>query len=385
MRCRARTTTRSRRYTGSTRRARTWRGRSDKWKRFIRNRGEGTMSIEIEVGLENATKAPKVTEELELEAPAPKGFANPKVRRGLILGGIVLVAAVVGLLLYYHNRESTDDAQVDGHITPMASKVYGRVAQVLVEDNQAVKAGQVLVKIDPRDYQAALDQAKAALALAESGSGKTGAGAEERGGSQGAAGCGEGESGTSARGGDVGASGRQAGEHENRGCAGQACESGASASFAGSGATELELHGNYSAGRRSCDAQAGGDGTDRASGTGAAGGCAAARRVGDGQFQGDATEEYEGRTEGGSESGYVWEDVQRACGFDRGGHGVGAEPAAAGKRDGELRESGAADSREDRAGPHSFGEGGFAAGDECGRDGDYELTGNKDRDCRGST
>jgi membrane fusion protein (multidrug efflux system) len=50
----------------------------------------------------------------------------------------------------------------------MASKVYGRVAQVLVEDNQPVKAGQVLVKIDPRDYQAALDQAKASLMLAES-------------------------------------------------------------------------------------------------------------------------------------------------------------------------------------------------------------------------
>src|SRR6266478_3789856 len=95
MRCRARTTIRSRRCTGSTRRGRTWRGRSDRWKRFTRNRGEGTMSIEIEVGLENATKAPKITtEELELEAPAPKGFANPKVRRGLILGGIVLVAAV---------------------------------------------------------------------------------------------------------------------------------------------------------------------------------------------------------------------------------------------------------------------------------------------------
>jgi len=50
----------------------------------------------------------------------------------------------------------------------MASKVYGRVAQVLVDDNQPVKAGQVLVKIDPRDYQAALDQARASLALAES-------------------------------------------------------------------------------------------------------------------------------------------------------------------------------------------------------------------------
>jgi membrane fusion protein (multidrug efflux system) len=128
------------------------------------------MSIEIEVGLENASKAPRMTEEqLRLEeTPAPKGLANPKVRRLLFAGGVVVLAALFTLLAYYHNRETTDDAQVDGHITPMASKVYGRVAQVLVDDNQPVKAGQVLVKIDPRDYQAALDQAKAQLALAES-------------------------------------------------------------------------------------------------------------------------------------------------------------------------------------------------------------------------
>jgi membrane fusion protein, multidrug efflux system len=125
------------------------------------------MSIEIEVGLENATKVPPAMEELSLEEP-PKGLANPKVRRLLVAGGAVVLAAIVGLFAYYYNRESTDDAQVDGHITPLASKVYGRVAQVLVDDNQAVKAGQVLVKIDPRDYQAALDQAKASLALAES-------------------------------------------------------------------------------------------------------------------------------------------------------------------------------------------------------------------------
>lgn len=125
------------------------------------------MSIEIEVGLENAAKVPRVTEELPLKE-APKGFANPNIRRVLGAGGAVLLAAIVGLFVYYHDRESTDDAQVDGHITPMASKVYGRVSQVLVEDNQPVKAGQVLVKIDPRDYQAALDQAKAALLLAES-------------------------------------------------------------------------------------------------------------------------------------------------------------------------------------------------------------------------
>jgi membrane fusion protein, multidrug efflux system len=126
------------------------------------------MSIEIEVGLENAARVRPAPQEFRLEEEQPKGLANPKVRGLLAIGGVVVVALLAGLFVYYHNRESTDDAQVDGHITPVASKIYGRVGQVLVDDNQAVKAGQVLVKIDPRDYQASLDQAKAALALAES-------------------------------------------------------------------------------------------------------------------------------------------------------------------------------------------------------------------------
>jgi len=125
------------------------------------------MSVEIEVGLENAARVPKVTEELPLEE-APKGLANPRVKRLLLGGGAALLVGLISLFLYYHNRESTDDAQVDGHITAVASKVYGRVGQVLIDDNQQVRAGQVMVKIDPRDYQAALDQAKAALLLAES-------------------------------------------------------------------------------------------------------------------------------------------------------------------------------------------------------------------------
>jgi membrane fusion protein (multidrug efflux system) len=125
------------------------------------------MSVELEVGLENASKVKTTVEELKLEPPQ-KGLANPKTKRLLFGGGLVILAAVVGLFLYYRNRESTDDAQVDGHITQISSKVYGRVAEVLVNDNQQVKAGQILVKLDPRDYQAALDQAKAQLALAES-------------------------------------------------------------------------------------------------------------------------------------------------------------------------------------------------------------------------
>jgi membrane fusion protein (multidrug efflux system) len=124
------------------------------------------MSIEIEVGLENAKRVP-LEETLALEAP-PKGLKNPKVQRALMVAGILLIAVVVGLFLYYRNRESTDDAQVDGHITPVAAKISGRVAEVPVHDNEPVKAGQVLVRIDPRDYQAALDQAKAELALAQS-------------------------------------------------------------------------------------------------------------------------------------------------------------------------------------------------------------------------
>src|ERR1700675_2992011 len=125
------------------------------------------MSVELEVGLDNAAGIPLELEEPPVPEP-PKGLKNPKVQRFLILGAVVLVAVAIGLFLYYQNRESTDDAQVDGHITPIAAKISGRVQEVLVHDNEPVKAGQVLAKIDPRDYQAALANANAALALAQS-------------------------------------------------------------------------------------------------------------------------------------------------------------------------------------------------------------------------
>src|SRR5271167_1081612 len=98
---------------------------------------------------------------------APGKLANPWARRALLLG-TVAVALVVALVIHYHGRVTTDDAQVDGHIVLVSSKVYGNVVEVLVTDNQQVKAGQVLVRIDPRDYQVKVDQAKAALAVSES-------------------------------------------------------------------------------------------------------------------------------------------------------------------------------------------------------------------------
>jgi membrane fusion protein, multidrug efflux system len=126
------------------------------------------MSVDIEVDLENAVNVKAATKEPpKPEPPVMKPLASPKLRRGLMFGAIAIVVAALALFLYFYNRESTDDAQVDGHITQIASKIYGRVSEVLVLDNQSVKSGQILVKLDPADYQAAVDQAKAALAIAE--------------------------------------------------------------------------------------------------------------------------------------------------------------------------------------------------------------------------
>ncbi len=88
-------------------------------------------------------------------------------RRWLYAVGGFSLLVVAGIWYYLHGRVTTDDAQVDGHLTPIAPRIAGTVADVLVRDNQFVRAGQVLVRIDPRDYQAAVDRARAALALAE--------------------------------------------------------------------------------------------------------------------------------------------------------------------------------------------------------------------------
>jgi len=97
--------------------------------------------------------------------------APPRGRGKLLKFGlpILLLVLLVGGYFWLHgrNRESTDDAQVDGHIAPISAKISGSVAQVLVNLGDRVQAGQVLVKLDPRDYQARVDQAKAAVAVAE--------------------------------------------------------------------------------------------------------------------------------------------------------------------------------------------------------------------------
>jgi membrane fusion protein (multidrug efflux system) len=75
----------------------------------------------------------------------------------------VVVLLVVGFFVYRHvsSYESTDDAQVDGHVNSVSARVSGHVIKLNVEDNQYVQAGTVLVEIDPADYQVAYERAKA--------------------------------------------------------------------------------------------------------------------------------------------------------------------------------------------------------------------------------
>jgi len=99
----------------------------------------------------------------------PRRGLSPRARLALV---VVAIAAVLGGTLWWlHSRryESTDDAQIDGHLNPISARVAGTVVAVApgVEDNRFVQAGTVLVEIDPADYQAQLDQAAADVARLE--------------------------------------------------------------------------------------------------------------------------------------------------------------------------------------------------------------------------
>lgn len=103
--------------------------------------------------------------------PARRSFFREHPRVKWILSGALIVAAAAVYFVwnYYSGRESTDDAQINGHIIPISARVGGFVEKVFVEQNQEVKAGTVLFQIDPADYRIAVEHAEADLADAEAG------------------------------------------------------------------------------------------------------------------------------------------------------------------------------------------------------------------------
>ena len=102
--------------------------------------------------------------------------AKRTTRKKIIIGVVVVAAAIaltwaIKTFIYSRAHETTDNAQVDGHIVPVLAKVGGYVTAVLVQDNDSVRNGQALVRIDDAEYRVKVAQADADLAAAQSAAG----------------------------------------------------------------------------------------------------------------------------------------------------------------------------------------------------------------------
>lgn len=127
-------------------------------------------------GTQSANQSADQTAETTGNFPANAGAmdeiddsAETNGSRKFVIIGIVLLLVVGAIFFYWRSTftEDTDDAQVDGNLYQISSRVSGQVVKVTVDDNQTVQAGQLLAEIDPTDYQVALDQALANLASAQ--------------------------------------------------------------------------------------------------------------------------------------------------------------------------------------------------------------------------
>ena len=125
---------------------------------------------------EQATKQSQTTTPPPVREAPPVAPAKSAMRKRIIIG-VIAVAIVLALtwaiktFVYSRSHETTDNAQVDGHIVPVLSKVGGYVTAVLVQDNDSVRMSDTLVRIDDSEYKVKVAQAEADLAAAQSTAG----------------------------------------------------------------------------------------------------------------------------------------------------------------------------------------------------------------------
>jgi len=105
----------------------------------------------------------------ETRPVAETEIEQPKSSRKVMVAVAVVVLALVSVGIWWHSTftEDTDDAQVNGHLIQVSSRINGQIAKVYVDENQMVKKGDLIAELDPRDYEVAVEQAEASLASAQ--------------------------------------------------------------------------------------------------------------------------------------------------------------------------------------------------------------------------
>jgi len=101
------------------------------------------------------------------ESPAAITIRRPNSRLYIMGAALVLAVFAGAYLLLNRGEVSTDDAQIDGRLVPVSPKISGYISQLLVDDNQTVRKGQVIARVESQDLKAELDHAEAALRSAE--------------------------------------------------------------------------------------------------------------------------------------------------------------------------------------------------------------------------
>ena len=122
--------------------------------------GQPAQISPVEANRPDASAKPLPSTEKDFHT-RPSRTQSSGFRIGLALGILVLLIAGVFVYRYVTSYESTDDAQVDGHVNSISARITGHVIKLNVDDNQYVQAGTVLLEIDPADYQVAYERAKA--------------------------------------------------------------------------------------------------------------------------------------------------------------------------------------------------------------------------------
>ena len=149
--------------------------RDDRLNQQDHGRAEGAADREVRAEQDAKTRGKdedpeKQKEESKGKEGQEEKQKGKKSRWPLVILAVVIVAAIIGGVVYWlstRDLEDTDDAYTEGNAVAIAPKVSGYVVERRIDDNTLVKAGDLLIRIDPRDYIAARDQARANLDLAQ--------------------------------------------------------------------------------------------------------------------------------------------------------------------------------------------------------------------------